>query len=377
MRFLKNVIRTGRSIPSFHSATYELSIASIHSNGRKVSITEILTETVTIETAFEAETFSFIKSWLSGKQTFTLKTSGSTGTPKEITLTRNQLQQSAQRTIKALHLSSDNTALVCLDTKYIAGKMMLVRALETNMQIVAVEPSSNPLKNISARPDFGAFVPLQLAEIFTDEDSVNKLNQFKSIIIGGASISATLLEKIKTLSCAVYATYGMTETVSHIALQKLNGEHAQDYFEVLSDIAISVDERDCLVVQLPDFSEPVITNDVVNLIDNNSFKILGRYDNIINSGGIKLLPETIEKKLSPLLTNQSFFITSIRDERLGEKLVLIIEGKPQPELPEALKLALSSYEVPKEIFYLDEFIRTDTHKINRVQTLEKALKSKG
>lgn len=375
MRFLKNVIRTGRSILSFHSAADELSIDSIHSNGRKVSITEILAKTIKIETPFEAETFSFIKSWLSGNQTFPLKTSGSTGTPKEITLTRSQLQQSAQRTIKVLNLSSNQTALVCLDTKYIAGKMMLVRALESNMKIVAAEPSSNPIKNISVQPDFGAFVPLQLAEIFTDEDSVNKLNHFNSIIIGGASISAALLEKIKTLSCTVYATYGMTETVSHIALQKLNGEHAQDYFEVLPDITISVDERDCLVVSLPGFSEPIITNDVVNLIDKTHFKILGRYDNIINSGGVKLVPEIIEKKLSPLLVNQSFFITSIRDERLGQKLVLIIEGKPEPALPKALKLTLSSYEVPKEIFYLDAFIRTETQKINREQTLEKALKT--
>lgn len=347
---------------------------SISINGREVRITDILSQTVKPQSDFERETFALIEKWLKGAESFTLHTSGSTGIPKGITLTRGQLQQSAQRTIQALNLSSSQTALVCLDPKYIAGKMMLVRALEGNIKIIAVEPSSNPLKNLSAKPDFTAFVPLQLDEIFTDEDSVKKLNQFQSILIGGASVSTVLLEKIKTLSCKVYATYGMTETVSHIALQKLNGRDAQDYFEVLPGVTIRVDLRDCLVIDLPDFSEPVITNDVVNLIDKTRFKILGRYDNIINSGGVKLVPETIEKKLESLL-KQFFFVAGVSDERLGQKLVLIVEGRPQSELPAALKLALSTYEVPKEIYYTDQFIRTETQKINRQQTLEKALKS--
>jgi O-succinylbenzoic acid--CoA ligase len=348
--------------------------SSVLVNGRNVTISAILSGSAELQSVFEGETVDFIKHWLGDVQTFTLTTSGSTGTPKEIALTRSQLIHSAQRTIKALSLSADDTALICLDTKYIAGKMMLVRALEANMKIVAAEPSSNPIKNLSVQPDFAAFVPLQLDEIFKDESSVRKLNQFNSIIVGGTSVSTTLLEKIKTLSCAVYATYGMTETVSHIALQKLNGADAQDHFETLPGIKIRTDERDCLVLSLPDFREPVITNDIVKIIDHSGFKILGRYDNVINSGGVKLMPETIEKKLSPLLTNQDFFVAGIPDDRLGQKLVLIIEGKQQ-ELPARLKLALATYEIPKEIFYLDEFVRTETQKINRLQTLEKALKS--
>ncbi|HET9054339.1 MAG TPA: acyl-CoA synthetase, partial [Cyclobacteriaceae bacterium] len=218
-------------------------------------------------------------------------------------------------------------------------------------------------------------VPLQLDEIFRDEDSVKKLNQFHSVIVGGASVSTALLEKIKTLSCNVYATYGMTETVSHIALQKLNEPHAQDYFETLPNITIKADVRDCLVIGLPDFSEPVITNDLVNIIDKTRFKILGRYDNIINSGGIKLIPEAIEKKIEPFL-KQSFFVAGIPDERLGQKLVLMIEVGTVPGLLPALKSALDAYEVPKEIFYTEAFTRTETQKINRAQTLERALKSK-
>lgn len=349
--------------------------SSVSINGREVQLTDILSQSVTSESDFERETFLFIEKWMNGAESVTLYTSGSTGAPKEITLTRSQLQQSAQRTIKVLKLSSSQTALVCLDTKYIAGKMMLVRALEANMRIAAVEPSSNPLINISAQPDFGAFVPLQLDEIFRDNDSVKKLNQFNSIIVGGASVSISLLEKIKTLSCAVYATYGMTETVSHIALQKLNGVDAQDHFETLSGVKIKTDERDCLVIELDGFQETIITNDLVKIIHTSGFNVLGRYDNIINSGGIKLVPETIEKKLSPLI-DQSFFVAGISDERLGQRLVLLVEGDPKTALPAALKLALSAYEIPKEIFYLDHFVRTETQKINRPQTIEKALKSR-
>lgn len=347
---------------------------TIFINKRTTALSEIMTESAVSFSAFEAETFSFIRSWLSDAATFTLRTSGSTGTPKEITLTRQQLASSAKRTIKKLALSEKDTALVCLDTQYIAGKMMLVRALEANMKIIAVEPSSNPLKDLTVQPDFAAFVPLQLDETFKHEDSARQLNQFKSIIIGGAAVNNSLQEKINTLLCDVYATYGMTETVSHIALQKLNGTDAQEYFEILPDIRISMDERDCLVITLPDLSEPIITNDLVKVIDSTHFKILGRYDNIINSGGIKLVPEAIERTIEPLL-QEAFFVAGIPDERLGQKLVLIVEGQQKPGLPAALKDALSAYEIPKEIFYLNNFIRTGTQKINRSQTLEKALKS--
>lgn len=339
---------------------------------REVKLTDIVSGSSKGESEFEKETLSFIKKWLNGDEAFTLTTSGSTGAPKEITLARRQLLQSAQRTIQALGLSSNNTALVCLDTKYIAGKMMLVRALEANMKIIAIEPVSDPLQKLSDnyKPNFAAFVPLQLETIINNPVSLQKLNSLKTIILGGAAASESLKAKIKTLQPAVYATYGMTETVSHIALQKLNGADAQDYFETLPDIKIKTDERDCLVIELSGFREPIITNDLVKIINDHQFKILGRYDNIINSGGIKLVPETIEKKIEQLLTGQSFFVTGIPDERLGQKLVLLIEGSEQQALPEAFKIALSAYEVPKEIFYLTAFIRTETGKINRSKTLE-------
>jgi o-succinylbenzoate---CoA ligase len=346
--------------------------SSIRINAREVQLADMLSRAINPGSAFEEHTFSFIKSWLQGAEEFTLTTSGSTGAPKEITLSRNQLEQSAQRTIKALTLSSNHAALVCLDTRYIAGKMMLVRALEANMKIIAVEPASDPVQKlpVNHQPDFAALVPLQLETIFSDPVSLQKIQLFKTVILGGAAASESLKAKIKTLRPAVYATYGMTETVSHIALQKLNGPDAQEYFETLPDVKIKTDERDCLVIELPGFNETIITNDLVKLIDDSHFEILGRYDTIINSGGVKLVPETIERKIEPLLINQSFFVAGIADDRLGQKLILLIEGEQQETLPAALKLALSAYEVPKKIVYLNQFIRTGTGKINRPKTLE-------
>lgn len=336
---------------------------SISINHREVNLADIQAGKVSSFSAFENSTFTFIKEWLTSKDSFSLHTSGSTGTPKEITLTRTQLQQSAQRTIEALNLSHDDTAFICLDTKYIAGKMMVVRALEANMKIVAVEPSSDPLQSVQEPITFTALVPMQLQEILKHPDSIQKLNPMKAVIIGGAAVSSSLQKEIDNLSCPVYATYGMTETVSHIALQRLNGIDTTNYFTVLSGIKIKTDERGCLVIQMPEFSEPIITNDLVEIISSHQFRWLGRFDNVINSGGFKISPEKIEKVLEAFLPGRAFFVTHFPDERLGEKLALIIEGN-SVEI-DFSRLPLHPYEIPKEVVYLPKFILTETGKINR------------
>lgn len=353
--------------------------SSIRINHREVLLRDIVGSLASAHSDFEIKTFSFIKDWLTETETFKLTTSGSTGSPKEIILTRHQLQQSASRTRAALGLTPLDTALVCLDTKYIAGKMMLVRALEGNMKIIAIEPSSNPLEKIDSetRPTFGAFVPLQLHEMLNHPGSARLLNQFKVNIVGGASIDAQLEREIKKLTCAVYATYGMTETVSHIALQKLNGIDADDHFTTLPGIKISPDERGCLVIELPEFNEKIITNDIVEIISPTTFRWLGRYDNVINSGGFKITPERIEKFLASvfqeLTVNRSYFIGSIPDVLLGQKLFLAVEGFPvsaEKKILLAMKQHLHPYEIPKKVFYIRKFIRTETGKINRIKTTE-------
>ncbi len=346
-------------------------------NNREVKITEILSGAVNHLSDFESETFSFIRSWLQGADSFKLHTSGSTGTPKEVTRTRKQLQESAHRTIKALDLNSNDTALICLDTKYIAGKMMLVRAFESNMKIVAVEPTSNPLLKLASgtRVSFAAFVPLQLQEVLKHSDCIKKLNQMKSIIVGGSAVGTSLQHEIQKITCPVYATYGMTETVSHIALQRLNGKEASDHFTTLPGISITVDERGCLIIELPEFSEKIITNDLVDLLSTTSFRWLGRFDNVINSGGRKIYPEKIEKAVESFfqewMVDRSFMVGGVADDRLGQKLILIIEGFPisgQKKILPTLQQHLHPYEVPKQIFNIREFIRTDTGKIDRLKT---------
>ncbi|MFZ2904662.1 MAG: AMP-binding protein [Cyclobacteriaceae bacterium] len=342
-------------------------------NQRAVSVTDIVESKATARTAFEAETFSLIQCWLQKKDEFTLTTSGSTGAPKEITLTRNQLQQSALRTISALGLMKNDTALVCLDTKYIAGKMMLVRALESNMKIIAVEPAADPLQNIQTPVHFAALVPLQLQEIIKNPDSTKKLNQIKAVIVGGASVSNSLQKQLSNLTCAIYATYGMTETVSHIGLQRLSGLQATDLFTVMPGITIETDKRNCLTIRLPESSEKIITNDLVEVAGPGKFRWIGRYDNIINSGGFKISPEKVEKVIEKFLPNQSFFVSAFPDERLGEKLVLIIEGETTGMDFLPLIKNLHPYEIPKEVICMKAFIRTETGKINRQKTRSLAI----
>lgn len=346
-------------------------------NNREVTLTEILSGGGMPSSEFESHTFSFIKNWVQGIDFIKLQTSGSTGEPKEITLTRDQLEKSAQRTIKAIALDKEHVAFVCLDTKYIAGKMMLVRALESDMKIIASEPTANPLHKISsdARISFAAFVPLQVQEMLKHPDSIKKLNQMKAIIVGGGEVNASLQTEIKKLQCAVYATYGMTETVSHIALQRLNGKEASNSFTSLPGVAIEIDERGCLVIQLPEFQEKIKTNDLVELEGPTDFRWLGRFDNVINSGGFKISPEKIEKIIESIFQERAivrqFFVCGLPDSRFGQKLILVIEGFPisgGKKILAALSQQLHPYEVPKQILHIREFILTDTGKINRLKT---------
>lgn len=355
----------------------DYSHSSIQVHNRVEQVADILSGEVTPLSDFESQTFSFIRDWIKGVDLFNLQTSGSTGTPKEIRLGRKQLIQSAERTIRALGLDEHDTAFVCLDTKYIAGKMMLARALEGNMKIVVVEPSSDPLKKLTdeTQISFAAFVPLQLHEILTHNNSMAKLNRMKAVLVGGGEISMALQQLVNKVSCPIYATYGMTETVSHIALQRLNGAEASDHFTTLPGISVTLDNRGCLVVELPEFTEDIVTNDLVELLSPTQFRWLGRFDLVINSGGFKVSPEKIEKLISAIFANKkinrSFFVCGIPDDRLGQKLILAIEGFPisgEKKILSALKQQLHPYEVPKQVLYIREFLRTETGKINRPLT---------
>ncbi|WP_019669533.1 AMP-binding protein [Eudoraea adriatica] len=316
---------------------------------------------------FEKEIGDFLLDWLSPDPALTVRTSGSTGIPSGVALKKQHMVNSAKVTAEYFGLEAGDRVLLCLSAAYIAGKMMLVRAMVLGLELDFAPPTSRPLDGVAKSYKFCAMVPLQL------ESSINKLNQIETIIVGGAPVSTQLRNLVNSCSAKVYETYGMTETITHVAVRPLNHCDANsdpNAFEILPDISISQDDRKCLVINAPNISDdPVITNDIVELISEKEFIWLGRYDNIINSGGIKLIPEQIEQKLSALIESR-FFVSALPDAKLGQKLALVIEGANIEGLRELInKSDLNKFEIPKEIFYVPAFKNTANGKIIRDKSL--------
>ncbi|MGX1930413.1 AMP-binding protein [Flagellimonas sp. 2504JD4-2] len=320
---------------------------------------------------YEIPMGEFLLDWSTDKSAAEVYTSGSTGKPKKIELKKLHMVNSAIATGKHFGLSPKNTALLCLPTYGIAGKMMLVRAMVLGLNLRSLAPSSTPLLGIENNFDFAAMVPMQV------ENSIAQLSQISTLLIGGAPVSTSLGEALKDTPTDVYETYGMTETITHIAVKKLNNVSSsvvENSFKTLPDISISTDDRDCLVITAPNISDQeVITNDVVQITGETTFEWLGRYDSIINSGGIKLIPEQIEKKLSPIIDGR-FFVAGIPDKSLGQKLILVVESS-NISREELLKQVgtikdFGKYEIPKEIFQIDAFVETESGKIHRSQTIK-------
>jgi O-succinylbenzoic acid--CoA ligase len=333
---------------------------------------------------YSDEIHDFLKDWFSNKEYIIANTSGSTGAPKAIKLKKKQLQNSALATGDFFKLKEKTSALLCLPTAYIAGKMMLVRALTLGWHIEVGAADAYPLKENLTSYDFAAMVPLQL------ENSIDKIYQIKKLIVGGGAVSNSLQEKLQKISTEVFATYGMTETITHIAIKKLNNfvpfqgarvikqPLQKEYYKTLPNTKIYKDERDCLVIKNTSISDTIIfTTDVVALISDTQFEWLGRFDNVINSGGIKLHPEKIEGELSKIIS-QRFFVAGIKDDKLGEKLVLLIEladnkaAKLRDKLTDAMKNSkrLSKFEIPREMYFVNRFVETDTKKIQRKKTMD-------
>lgn len=308
---------------------------------------------------FEKSVGDFILDWFDNKSYIEMNTSGTTGTPKLIRVDKQAMVNSAIATGDFFDLKPGDKALHCLPTKYIAGKMMFVRSFILGLDVDFVAPSSHPLLQNDTKYDFVAMVPLQA------QNSLSALKNVKKMIVGGAKMNNTLEKGLSKLKTKVYETYGMTETITHIAAKKI-GENA---FSVLPNIKISQDDRNCLVIDAFKISnDSIVTNDLVELVGENQFVFLGRIDNVINSGGIKLIPEKIEDKLSDKI-NSRFFVTGKQDAVLGEKLVIVIEGEQQI-LDDSIFDGLDKYEKPKEVFYVSKFSETESGKIKRKEILE-------
>jgi o-succinylbenzoate---CoA ligase len=327
---------------------------------------------------FNEIVISFCNQWTDKKTSFEIQTSGSTGKPKTIKLERSSMIASAMATANALHLKKGQTSLVCLDPNYIAGMMMLARSLEIGMDIIAIEPCANPFEKIETkdRIHFTALVPYQVKAIL-DSPQKEYFNQLETVIIGGAPLDESTKKQLQNFSCQFYETYGMTETISHIALKKINGKNKSEYFEILSGITIRQDERACLCIKAPYLKDEIITNDVVELKSLQEFIWLGRFDNVINSGGVKIFPESTEKKIGNVFfqldLKNEFFIAGLPDDRLGQAVTLIIEWNLHTDqqilLETKLKKELSRFEVPRSIKFVQRFVHTETGKINRARTI--------
>lgn len=350
-------------------------------NGHRFSYAEIASGIhLDSPTEFEESTLEFSRQWLSEVNSFELATSGSTGNPKTIVITRKTMQVSAAKTAQSLGLSAGDRALICISTSFIGGKMMLVRGFEIGMNMVAIEPSSNPFEGLSADSHFAfmAVVPLQLESMLTSPHR-ERMNPMKCILVGGAPIDPGLESMAQQITCPVQATYGMTETASHVALRRINGERRSELFQAMDGIFFDQDSRNCLRIDAPDLlNSSVQTNDVVELAGVDQFRWLGRADNVINSGGVKIHPEVVENEVFRILGGQSlgrrYFVSGIKDPRLGQKLVLVIEGAELPtseknEILDRLRDNLAKHHSPKSICFVPQFKETSNGKIKRRETM--------
>ena len=329
--------------------------------------------------SFQEEVFDFCRQWKLGKNEFLFHTSGSTGKPKPIYLSRLSMIESANMTMDWLHLQEGDNVLLCLPIEYIAGAMMLVRALVLKLNIVLVEPSQNPLEEITKPINIhlASFVTTQWSTILQSNPNLfTFFSEVKGILIGGSELTSSVELLTKEIQLPIFQTYGMTETSSHIAFRQISSEDA--IYQCLKDVQIKLNDQGCLCIHSPStLNQWIETNDVAELIHVNQFSILGRNDFAINSGGRKIHPEIIEKCCHSFFAQHSItcktFAYGLDDDFYGQKLVLFIETidelNIQLQLIEYLKLNLESWEVPKQFIVLPEFLYTKTGKIDRPNTL--------
>lgn len=313
------------------------------------------------------EITSFIKNWKNKEEFIVCQTSGSTGTPKNIELTKKKMHISARKTLEYFNIKKGNSALLCLSLETIAGKMMLVRSLIGELKLHVSTVSANPILALKNPVDFVALVPLQLEAAL--DSSIEKLKSINIVLVGGAPVSEGLIQKLKDNKITVFQSYGMTETISHVAIRKI-GFETEKYYTALDGISFS-SQNECLVIDYPEIlNEKLLTNDRVKLIDSKHFQYINRSDFIINTGGIKVNPEEIEIKIAPLL-NKPFFIWSLQDARLGQKIVLIVQSIATITLKKELFAAyLEKYEIPKNYALIKDFIYTKSGKIDRIKIME-------
>jgi len=311
----------------------------------------------------------FLSDWKSDNPMMLVHTSGSTGKPKPLWVEKRRMEASARITCQFLGLRAGQSALLCLPLDYIAGKMMVVRSLVWGLRLVSVEPSSHPLNGLSEAPDFAAMVPMQVYHSLQSEPERKLLRSIKHLIIGGGAIDATLSQELRSFPNAVYSTYGMTETLSHVALRRLNGDEASDWYSPFEGVSIGLTADGCLTIDAPSVCPtPLTTNDLAEISDGR-FRILGRKDNTVCSGGIKIQIEQAEQLLRSHLATP-FALTKRPDSRLGEALVLVSEPTDEARLHDVCRQRLPRHWQPQSVVIVEKIPTTTSGKPARKE-LEK------
>jgi O-succinylbenzoic acid--CoA ligase len=315
----------------------------------------------------------FLEEWNNSSETVLVHTSGSTGEPKQMLVEKRRMLASARITCDFLGLRKGDTALLCMSLDYIAGKMMVVRALERDLRLIAVEPSGHPLAAANFQLAFAAMVPMQVWNTLQVPEERERLMKIRHLIIGGGAIDDALAAELKTFPNAVWSTYGMTETLSHIALRRLSGPEVSDWYTPFDSVRLSLSDEGCLIIDAPEVCpEPLVTNDIAELRPDGRFRILGRKDNVICSGGIKIQAEELERQLCSHL-RAPYMITKRPDPKFGELVVLLTEGSIE-EACQVCERILPKYHQPRAYVHVEHIPLTETGKPARKEAQRLAIK---
>ena len=331
----------------------------------------------------------FLSEWNNDSDRVLVHTSGSTGKPKPMMVEKKRMLNSARITCDFLGLKPGDSALLCMSLDYIAGKMVVVRSIERHLHLISVSPSGHPLKNINEEITFAAMVPMQVYNTLQVPEERERLTHIRHLIIGGGAIDAALEQELRSLpgNIAIWSTYGMTETLSHIALRRINGAEASEWYQPFDSVKISQTEEGCLVIDAPLVcAETLVTNDIVeiesyiyNKVEKTRFRIKGRKDNVICSGGIKIQIEEVEALLKPYL-EKPFMLAKKKDEKFGEIAVLLTEDEDLKKVEATIRRLLSGksddsnksseskshkYWIPREYLHVDHLPLTETGKPKR------------
>lgn len=318
------------------------------------------------QSEFQKDLETFLNEWHNDEPTVWVHTSGSTGVPKPMQVEKERMKASARLTCRFLGLQAGDTALLCMPLAYIAGKMVVVRSLVAGLKLVLVPPCGHPLQGLQEAPTFAAMIPMQVYNSLQVPEEERLLKQIKHLIIGGGAIDKNLADALKDFPNQVWSTYGMTETLSHIALRRLNGQEASDWYTPFESVSIRLSEEGTLIIHAPEVcANELITNDIAEINEAGKFRILGRKDNIINSGGIKIQIEEVEGKLKAHLP-EPIQITAAPDAKFGEVVVLLYNKVSDEEtIRRICQEVLPPYWQPKRFLPVDGLPLTGTGKPDR------------